>query len=144
MSDGLCVCLWTRDRHTPGPSPTDPLSFSLTHLPLSVIVKQEGVLGLWKGAAPTMGRATTLAAVEMSSYDEVSTTILLSTDLHQLLSASISTLPLIRRWPVLLPPPFSDQAAADCKQHHYAWHAPGCADFLAGLWLSMRSHDQPL
>lgn len=57
---------------TLGSSPTVPLSFSLTHLPLSVIVKQEGFLGLWKGAAPTMGRATTLAAVEMSSYDEVS------------------------------------------------------------------------
>lgn len=36
-----------------------------------VIVKEEGFLGLWKGAAPTMGRATTLAAVEMSSYDEI-------------------------------------------------------------------------
>ncbi|EGD72095.1 hypothetical protein PTSG_00109 [Salpingoeca rosetta] len=35
------------------------------------IVKQEGVLGLWKGSGPTMGRATTLAAVELSSYDEI-------------------------------------------------------------------------
>lgn len=35
------------------------------------IVKEEGVLGLWKGAGPTIARATMLAAIEMSSYDEV-------------------------------------------------------------------------
>eukprot|EP00055_Hartaetosiga_balthica_P008778 m.33711 g.33711 ORF g.33711 m.33711 type:complete len:305 (-) comp6468_c1_seq1:164-1078(-) len=35
------------------------------------ILKEEGVLGLWKGAGPTMGRATVLAAVELSSYDEI-------------------------------------------------------------------------
>ena len=35
------------------------------------IVKREGVLGLWKGSGPNLGRATTLAAVELSSYDEV-------------------------------------------------------------------------
>eukprot|EP00043_Microstomoeca_roanoka_P006969 m.67602 g.67602 ORF g.67602 m.67602 type:complete len:299 (-) comp13639_c0_seq2:98-994(-) len=35
------------------------------------IVRQEGVLGLWKGSGPTMGRATVLAAVELSSYDEI-------------------------------------------------------------------------
>eukprot|EP00730_Choanoeca_flexa_P009719 TRINITY_DN12981_c0_g1_i1.p1 TRINITY_DN12981_c0_g1~~TRINITY_DN12981_c0_g1_i1.p1 ORF type:complete len:297 (+),score=33.16 TRINITY_DN12981_c0_g1_i1:138-1028(+) len=37
------------------------------------IVREEGALGLFKGAGPTMGRATMLAAVEMSSYDEIKT-----------------------------------------------------------------------
>jgi len=34
-------------------------------------VKQEGVLGLWKGVGPTIGRATVLAAAELATYDEV-------------------------------------------------------------------------
>merc|ERR1719199_670024 len=36
----------------------------------SSIVKEEGVLGLWKGVGPTCGRATALAAAELASYDE--------------------------------------------------------------------------
>mgnify|MGYP003686176679 FL=1 len=35
------------------------------------IVKEEGVLGLWKGVGPTCGRATALAAAELATYDEV-------------------------------------------------------------------------
>merc|ERR1719326_1380087 len=35
------------------------------------IVKEEGVLGLWKGVGPTVGRATALAAAELATYDEV-------------------------------------------------------------------------
>lgn len=35
------------------------------------IVKEEGVLGLWNGVGPTMGRATALAAAELATYDEV-------------------------------------------------------------------------
>jgi solute carrier family 25 uncoupling protein 8/9 len=34
-------------------------------------VKQEGVIGLWKGVGPTVGRATALAAAELATYDEV-------------------------------------------------------------------------
>merc|ERR1740127_30108 len=34
------------------------------------IVKEEGVLGLWTGVGPTMGRATALAAAELATYDE--------------------------------------------------------------------------
>eukprot|EP00419_Tripos_fusus_P008377 CAMPEP_0172674520 /NCGR_PEP_ID=MMETSP1074-20121228/12778_1 /TAXON_ID=2916 /ORGANISM="Ceratium fusus, Strain PA161109" /LENGTH=277 /DNA_ID=CAMNT_0013491931 /DNA_START=205 /DNA_END=1038 /DNA_ORIENTATION=+ len=34
-------------------------------------VAEEGVLGLWTGVGPTMGRATALAAAELSTYDEV-------------------------------------------------------------------------
>jgi len=37
------------------------------------IVKEDGVTGLWRGAGPTVGRATALAAVEMSSYDHIKT-----------------------------------------------------------------------
>jgi len=37
------------------------------------IVKEEGVLGLWKGVGPTVGRATALAAAELATYDEVKT-----------------------------------------------------------------------
>jgi len=34
-------------------------------------VREEGILGLWTGVGPTMGRATALAAAELSTYDEV-------------------------------------------------------------------------
>ena len=37
----------------------------------SSIVKEEGILGLWKGVGPTCGRATVLAAAELATYDEV-------------------------------------------------------------------------
>lgn len=37
----------------------------------SSIIREEGFTSLWKGAGPTMARATTLAAIEMSSYDEI-------------------------------------------------------------------------
>lgn len=37
----------------------------------TTIVKEEGVLGLWKGVGPTCGRATALAAAELATYDEV-------------------------------------------------------------------------
>mmetsp|Transcript_32850 Transcript_32850/g.104654 ORF Transcript_32850/g.104654 Transcript_32850/m.104654 type:complete len:303 (-) Transcript_32850:480-1388(-) len=42
----------------------------------SSIVKEEGVLGLWKGVGPTCGRATALAAAELATYDEVKTQFL--------------------------------------------------------------------
>jgi len=35
------------------------------------IVRDEGVVGLWTGVGPTMGRATALAAAELATYDEV-------------------------------------------------------------------------
>lgn len=41
----------------------------MTHA-FTSIVKDEGVLGLWKGVGPTCGRATALAAAELASYDE--------------------------------------------------------------------------
>lgn len=34
-------------------------------------VREEGILGLWTGVGPTVGRATALAAAELSTYDEV-------------------------------------------------------------------------
>jgi hypothetical protein len=34
-------------------------------------LREEGVVGLWKGVGPTMGRATALAAAELATYDEV-------------------------------------------------------------------------
>jgi hypothetical protein len=42
----------------------------------SSIIKEEGVTGLWKGVGPTVGRATVLAAAELSSYDEIKQQIL--------------------------------------------------------------------
>ena len=38
---------------------------------LKQIMGEKGITGMWRGAGPTIGRATVLAAVEMSSYDEV-------------------------------------------------------------------------
>ena len=35
------------------------------------ILRDEGLVGLWKGVGPTVGRATVLAAAELSTYDEV-------------------------------------------------------------------------
>eukprot|EP00041_Stephanoeca_diplocostata_P012772 m.214811 g.214811 ORF g.214811 m.214811 type:complete len:298 (+) comp19081_c0_seq1:153-1046(+) len=40
------------------------------------IVKQDGLTGMWRGSGPTIGRATVLAAVEMSSYDEIKTQLI--------------------------------------------------------------------
>merc|ERR1719310_1850875 len=37
------------------------------------IIEEEGVLGLWTGVGPTVGRATALAAAELATYDEVKT-----------------------------------------------------------------------
>merc|ERR550537_1902684 len=34
-------------------------------------VREEGVIGLWTGVGPTVGRATALAAAELATYDEV-------------------------------------------------------------------------
>lgn len=42
----------------------------MTHAFLSIL-REEGVMGLWKGVGPTVGRATILAAVELATYDEV-------------------------------------------------------------------------
>jgi len=42
----------------------------MTHA-FTTIIKEEGVLGLWKGVGPTCGRATALAAAELATYDEV-------------------------------------------------------------------------
>ncbi|KAG8462155.1 hypothetical protein KFE25_011605 [Diacronema lutheri] len=36
-------------------------------------VREEGVMALWKGVGPTVGRATALAAAELATYDEVKT-----------------------------------------------------------------------
>ena len=44
---------------------------------LQCIVRQEGVRGLWKGVGPTMGRATALAAAELSTYDQIKGLLLL-------------------------------------------------------------------
>eukprot|EP00040_Diaphanoeca_grandis_P005520 m.33195 g.33195 ORF g.33195 m.33195 type:complete len:299 (-) comp16772_c0_seq1:194-1090(-) len=45
---------------------------------LRKIVAQDGVAGMWRGSSPTIGRATVLAAVEMSSYDEVKSRLIKS------------------------------------------------------------------
>jgi solute carrier family 25 uncoupling protein 8/9 len=41
-------------------------------------VKEEGVLALWTGVGPTVGRATALAAAELATYDEVKGQLLAS------------------------------------------------------------------
>ena len=38
---------------------------------LTSTIKEEGVLALWTGVGPTVGRATALAAAELATYDEV-------------------------------------------------------------------------
>jgi hypothetical protein len=42
----------------------------MVHAFLSII-REEGVLGLWKGVGPTVSRASVLAASELSTYDEI-------------------------------------------------------------------------
>merc|ERR1719453_2381798 len=43
---------------------------------LKITVSEEGVLALWTGVGPTVGRATALAAAELATYDEVKTQLL--------------------------------------------------------------------
>lgn len=38
---------------------------------LSRMVKEEGLLTLWRGCVPTIGRAMTVNAVQLSSYTQV-------------------------------------------------------------------------
>lgn len=42
----------------------------------TTIIKEEGVLSLWTGVGPTVGRATALAAAELATYDELKTQLL--------------------------------------------------------------------
>eukprot|EP00038_Savillea_parva_P019172 m.26681 g.26681 ORF g.26681 m.26681 type:complete len:298 (-) comp4337_c0_seq1:1899-2792(-) len=51
------------------------------------IYAEKGITGMWRGSGPTIGRATVLAAVEMSSYDEIKQQ-LLSRDLIEDKTAS--------------------------------------------------------
>jgi hypothetical protein len=47
----------------------------ITHAFISIL-QQDGVLGLWRGAVPTVCRATVLTAAELASYDEIKGTLL--------------------------------------------------------------------
>merc|ERR1719454_1524041 len=53
-----------------------PKRFSGMVHAFTTVVKEEGVLGLWTGVGPTVGRATALAAAELATYDEVKTQLL--------------------------------------------------------------------
>lgn len=55
------------------------------------IVKDEGVLGLWKGVGPTCGRATALAAAELATYDEVKSRFLHSGIFSDGLACTLAT-----------------------------------------------------
>ena len=55
------------------------------------IVKEEGFLGLWKGVGPTVGRATVLAAAELSTYDEVKGRLLQSSYFQEGLVCTLCT-----------------------------------------------------
>jgi len=54
------------------------------------IVRDEGVVGLWTGVGPTMGRATALAAAELTTYDEVKLRLRLSGTLQDGLPLHVS------------------------------------------------------
>jgi hypothetical protein len=47
------------------------------------IVREEGILGLWKGVGPTVGRATVVAAAELATYDEVKGRLLAASYLEE-------------------------------------------------------------
>lgn len=55
------------------------------------IVRQEGVLGLWKGTTATAARATVLAATELATYDEIKGRLLDSPYFEEGLMCTIST-----------------------------------------------------
>jgi len=44
----------------------------------SRIIKEEGFLSLWRGVGATCGRATSLSAVELASYDEIKSRFLMA------------------------------------------------------------------
>lgn len=56
---------------------TRPRYTGLMHA-FRTIVAEEGFLGLWAGVGPTCGRATVLAAAELSSYDEIKSNLIAS------------------------------------------------------------------
>merc|ERR1719454_1945155 len=62
----------------------------MTHA-FSTIIKEEGVLGLWKGVGPTCGRATALAAAELATYDEVKQQFLKNNIVKEGLSCTLAT-----------------------------------------------------
>ena len=61
-----CDLVKVRMQTRQGPSSNQGLARAFVE-----IVRAEGPLGLWKGVGPTAGRATALAAVELSSYDSI-------------------------------------------------------------------------
>ena len=52
---------------------------------------QEGVLAMWTGVGPTVGRATALAAAELATYDEVKVQILQRNLLPEGLGCHVTT-----------------------------------------------------
>jgi solute carrier family 25 uncoupling protein 8/9 len=55
------------------------------------IVREEGVLGLWKGTTATAARATVLAATELATYDEVRGKLLQSVYFEEGLLCTVCT-----------------------------------------------------
>lgn len=54
-------------------------------------VKEEGVLALWTGVGPTVGRATALAAAELATYDEVKTQLVHKNIMNEGLPCHVTT-----------------------------------------------------
>lgn len=74
----LTLIRMTTDGRLP---PAERRNYSNALVALVRIAREEGILALWKGAVPTMGRAMVVNAVQLSTYQQAKQQ-LLSTGMH--------------------------------------------------------------
>lgn len=57
-------------------TPSQPLPFKTTFQAFQYIIKENGVLGLWRGSFPTIARAAVVTSSVLGSYDSIKNNLL--------------------------------------------------------------------